>query len=172
MQVIAASGTGCGGDALAGWARVESTGGSLVGVATFQLVRGGTLSTIAGVLSTSGSSVATIPVNDDNTLGARSYATGYAVANPGSQNLNIRVTVLGEDATVLRVIDPPLLNPLKPGWHVARFLWQDLEDQNLRMKGSMILTSQGGETFPVVALVMNQQLFTAIPVIPAKAPDK
>jgi hypothetical protein len=34
----------------------------------------------------------------------------------------------------------------------------------------MVLIGQGGNTFVVVALVLNQGLFTAIPVIPEKAP--
>ena len=48
-----------------GWARVESSGGTLGGVATFALSSGGLLQTIAGVLSAEVTSVATIPVDDD-----------------------------------------------------------------------------------------------------------
>jgi len=156
----------------AGWAHIESSGGTLAGVATFQLVNGGTLATIAGVLSSGATNAATIPVNDDRTLGVRSYITGYAVANPGTEDINIRITVLKPDGSVRQTIDPPLLNPLKPGWHVARFLWEDMNDPNLQLKGSMVLMEQSGKTFSVVALVLNQGLYTAIPVIPAKAPGK
>jgi hypothetical protein len=35
----------------------------------------------------------------------------------------------------------------------------------------MVLIEQAGQQFSVVALVQNQGLFTAIPVIPAKAPN-
>jgi thermitase len=156
----------------AGWARVVSSGGSLSGVATFQLVSNGTMATIAGVLSTEATQAATIPVNDDRTLGVRSYITGYAVANPGGEDINIRITVFRPDGSVLQTIDPQLLNPLKPGWHVARFLWEDMNDPNLQLKGSMVLTERSGKSFSVVALVLNQGLYTAIPVIPEKAPGK
>ncbi len=47
---------------VSGWARVESTGGSLDGVATFQCLNGNALLYIAGVLSMNATPVATIPV--------------------------------------------------------------------------------------------------------------
>jgi hypothetical protein len=131
-------------------------------------MNGNVLQTIAGVLSADATNSATIPVNDNNTLGGQSYTTGYAVANPGSEDVNIRITVLNTDGSVWKILDPPLLNPLKPGTHVARFLWQDLNDPNIQFRGSMVLTTQSARTFAVVALVMNQSLFTAIPVIPAE----
>jgi hypothetical protein len=155
-----------------GWARIDSSSGSLGGVATFQLLNGSTLATIAGVLATGTSGSAAIPVNDDRTLGGRSYVTGYAVANPGGEDINIRITVLRPDGSILKTIDPPLLNPLRPGWHVARFLWEDMNDPALQFRGSMILTEQSGKSFSVVALVLNQGLYTAIPVIPLKPPSE
>ncbi len=63
------------------------------------------------------------------------------------------------------------MNPLRPGCHIARFLW-DINDPALQFRGSMILTEQSGKSFSVVALVLNQGLYTAIPVIPTKAPAK
>ncbi len=155
-----------------GWARIDNTSGSLGGVATFQLLNGSTLATIAGVLATGPSASAAIPVNDDRTLGVRSYITGYAVANPGGEDINIRISVLKLDGSILKTIDPPLLNPLRPGCHIARFLWEDMNDPALQFRGSMILTEQSGKSFSVVALVLNQGLYTAIPVIPTKAPAK
>ncbi len=170
-QVIEASAVNPGATTV-GWAHVESSGGSLGGVATFQLVNGGALTTIAGVLAEDGTDSATIPINDDRTLGAQSYMTGYAVANPGSEDINIRIVVLNPDGSMSTTLDPPDLNPLSPGCHVARFLWEDLGNPNLQFRGSMILSEQAGQAFSVVALVLNQQLYTAIPVIPTKAPGK
>ena len=172
MQLITASAVNPSDATIAGWARAESLGGFLRGVATFQVLKENILKTIAGVLSADATNSATIPVNDNNTLlGGQSYATGYAVANPGNEDVNIRITVLNADGSVWKILDPPLLNPLKPGSHMARFLWQDLDDPNLQFKGSMVLTAQAAKTFAVVALVMNQGQFTAIPVIPKKGPE-
>jgi hypothetical protein len=154
----------------AGWARVESEGGSLGGVATFQFLSGTTLTTIVGVLSADATSSATIPVDDDGTLGAQSRFTGYAVANTGNTDINIRITLVNPDGSLLQTISPATLNPLRPGAHTARFLWQDI-NPSFQFRGSMVLIEQAGQQFSVVALVQNQGLFTAIPVIPAKAPN-
>jgi hypothetical protein len=156
-------------DVTVGWAQLASSGTSLGGVATFQLISNGTLSTIAGVLSANATNVATIPINDDLTLGPKSYSTGYAIANPGSEVINVKIVVLNPDGSVSSGLDPIAINP---GCHISRFLWQDLNDASFRFKGSMILTEQSGKAFSVVALVLNQGLYTAIPVIPAKAPGK
>jgi thermitase len=171
MQLITASAVNPSETIRTGWARAEGTGGLVRGVATFQVVKENALKTIAGVLSSGATNSATIPVNDNNTLGDKSYTTGYAVANPGSEDINIRITVLNADGSIWKILDPSLLNPLRPGSHVARFLWQDLNDSIIQFRGSMVLTAQAAKTFAVVALVMNQSQFTAIPVIPTKGPE-
>jgi hypothetical protein len=164
-QVIQATSSG---PTVTGWARVESEGGSINGVGTFQLAPGGTLSTIAGVLASPSVSVVTIPVNDD---AAQNRFTGYAVANPGSANVNIRIVLVNSNGTPSQTLNPAALNPLGPGRQFAGFLWQDLANPNLQFRGSMVLISQGGAQFAVVALVQDRGLFTAIPVIPSKAPN-
>jgi hypothetical protein len=170
MQSITAGAINPGDAAKTGWARVESSGGFPAGVATFQLMNAGALAAIVGVLSADATNAATIPVDDDRTLGAKSRITGYAVANPGSQDINIKVVLLNPDGSIARSIEPPGLNPLKPGCHAAGFLWQDLNDPNLVFRGSAVLLDQSGKTFSIVALVLNQGLYTSIPVIPAKTP--
>jgi thermitase len=153
---------------VAGWGRVESSGGSVSGVATFQLAEGNKLTTIAGVLAAAATSAAGIPLNDDISQGLGiGYSTGYAIANPGDEDVNVTVTMLNSDGSFYRTISPEGLNPLKPGWHVARFLWEDLGDDHFNFQGSMVLTESSGKAFCVVALVMNRKLFTAIPVISA-----
>jgi len=169
-QFITASPASPGDDLKAGWARVESSGGPLAGVATFQLVNGTALATIAGVFSAEATSAATIPVDDDGTPGfALGRFTGYAVANPENSSMNIKIVLVNPDGSISQTLSPQLLNPLLPGSHVARFLWQDLNNLNLKFQGSMVLIEQGGKKFSVVALVQNQGLFTAIPVLPTKA---
>jgi thermitase len=165
-QTITANPVNQGDPTSAGWARVESSGGSLQGVATFQLVNSNTLTTIVGVLSAAATDSATIPIDDDRTQGIFSRVTGYSVANPGSEDLYIQIVLKNADGSVSKTIDPQMLNPLRPGCHVARFLWEDLNEPNLRFKGSMVLAAQGAKPFSVVALVLNQGLYTAIPVIP------
>jgi hypothetical protein len=149
---------------VAGWARVESSGGTLGGVATFEYAPGGTLSTIAGVLSAESVQFATIPVDDNH---AQGRDTGYAVANPSSTDtINIKVvpvSALGVEQASLATIT------LGPGAQKARFLFEDASPP-WQFQGSVVLIEQSGKRFAVVALVFNQSLYTAIPVIPAKAP--
>jgi hypothetical protein len=166
-QIITADAANPGDPTSAGWARVESTGGSLQGVATFQLSVGNTLQTIVGVLSAAATSLATIPIDDDHTI---FQDTGYAIANPSNSNINIKIVLLHPDGTVHTTLFPPALNPLPPGGHVATFVWQDLNDAFLLFRGSMVMIEQASIPFSVTALVLNNGLFTAIPVIPSAAP--
>ena len=149
-----------------GWAKVESVGGSPGGVATFQFAENGILKTIVGVLASDQVNAATIPVDDDASQG---QLTGYAFANPGAQNLNIRIVLVNSQGVPIRTIRPQGLNPLIPGGHYARFLFEDLSDQNLKFNGSIVAIADGTDKFSIVALVQNQGLLTAIPVTPGKA---
>jgi hypothetical protein len=147
----------------AGWARVESSGGTLSGVATFQLVSGGKLATVAGVLSAETVDSATIPVNDDDAAG---IYTGYAVANPSSTDtVSIKVVTVREDGTTAATLAPITL---QPGQQIAQFFFQD-PAASKTFKGTAVLIGQNAKKFSVVALVQNQGLFTAIPVTAGKA---
>jgi len=155
----------------AGWARVESTGGALGGVATFQLESESRLISIAGVLSAEQTHVATIPAIDDIREGRY---TGYAAANHGSSNIFVRIVMVNADGTIRQTLRPPMLNPLEPGRQIARFLFQDVNDPEFKFQGSMILIADDDRDFSVVALVQSEgaagPLYTAIPVIPSKTP--
>ena len=56
---------------------------------------------------------------------------------------------------------------LAPKGQIARYLYQDLARP--QFKGSMVFRAQEGGSFVAAALAHHQKLFTAIPVIPAKA---
>jgi hypothetical protein len=150
-----------------GWARVESSGGSLGGVATFQYTQGGVLTVVVGVLSSPATSVATIPLDDDH---VSQQDTGYAIANPGSTPINVKVIFVHPDGTIHMTLNPPALNALAPGGHVAVFLWQDANDPFFLFRGTVVLIEQSGKPFSVVALVLNKGLFTAVPVLASAAP--
>lgn len=147
----------------AGWARLESAGGAVSGVATFQLVTGGKLATIAGVLGSETVENATIPVDDD--VAANRY-TGYAVANPGTDSVTIKVVTVKQDGTAGATLANIVLGP---GGQKAQFVSND-PAASQKFQGSVVLMGQGGKKFSVVALVQNQGLYTAIPIVAAKAP--
>ena len=145
-----------------GWARVESSGGQIGGVGTFQYFgTGGGLVTTAGVLSASAATVATIPVDNDD---SQSREVGYALANIGTSPLTVKVDVVDNTGTVQKTYNIPL----NAGAQIAKFLFQD-DATFSKFKGSMVLMAQGTGSFAVVALVQNGTLYTVIPVIPAKA---
>ncbi len=143
-----------------GSARVESAGGTLAGVAAFQLLEGVKLKSVAGVLSAQPADSAVIPVDND---AANDRYTGFAVANTGTSDVHIQVTVLGEDGLVAAKQQPAELNPLAAGQQVARFLHEYKTDW-ATFRGSIQLTAQAGEKFAAVALVQNKGQYTAVPV--------
>ena len=75
-----------------GWAELESTGGSLTGVATYEDVSGGIMQYIVGVLQSPFLQFATIPVDNDNT---QDKQMAYAIVNPSSQTISIKLALVG-----------------------------------------------------------------------------
>jgi len=162
VTVLAANPVSAGAATQTGWARIESSGGQIGGVATFQLFDAkGTLTTIAGVLSGDSLAAASIPVDNDD---SQTRQVGYALANPGTDPLTVKVDVVTSSGTVQKSFNIPLA----PGAQIAKFLWQD-DATYLKFRGSMVLIGQGTGKFVVVALVQNGSLYTVIPVIPGKA---
>ncbi len=167
-EIITATALDPNGPVQTGWARVESTGGTLAGVATFQYSPSGSLQTVAGVLSSSATPVATIPVGNNHTQGVD---TGFAVANPSATDtLSIKVVKVTADGFPSGSYGPVVL---PPSGQTAIFLYQ-IDSSFSTFQGSAVLIEASGKSFGVVALVqVNGQtgpLFTAIPVVPAKAP--
>ena len=162
IQILTATSINAADPTIAGWARVESSGGQLGGVGTFQYFgSGGSLITTAGVLSADAINVATIPVDNDD---SKSRQVGYALANVGTGPLTVKVVVVDNSGTMQKTFNITL----NPGAQLAKFLFQD-DATFSTFKGSMVLMGQGTGSFAVVALVQNGSLYTVIPVIPAKA---
>jgi hypothetical protein len=109
--------------------------------------------------------VATLPVDNDD---AENRFTGFAVANHNTDDIGVRIVTLDERGAVSDVITPPDLNPLPPGHQAAKFLHEYLPGR-LKFRGSAVLIARGGKKFSVVALLSNQGLLTAIPVVAEKA---
>jgi hypothetical protein len=108
-----------------------------------------------------------MPVDNDD---RENRFTGFAVANPSNENINVTLYALDEKGGITDVLSPPELNPLGPLKQVAKFLQRVCPDKAeiQRLDGS---GRTGGKTFAVVALVQAQGLVTVIPVIPSKAPQ-
>jgi sugar lactone lactonase YvrE len=147
-----------------GWAKVESTGGSLEGVASYQSAFQGTIQNAAGVLSSQLIQFATIQVDDESSQGR---STAYAIANPTDQILAVKVALVDSDGVV---VDDTIILTLNPGQQIARYFNQDFPNRPT-FQGVMVLRAQGAGTFIAVALVQDGKLFTAIPVMPGKPPN-
>jgi hypothetical protein len=164
ITVMAATPVGSSDPTKTGWARIESSGGQIGGVATFQLFdSNGNLTTAAGVLSADAVSAATIPVDNDN---AQNRQVGYALANPSNVPLTIKAVVLDNAGNVQK----SFTIQLAPGAQTAAFLWQN-DASFLKFRGTLVLISQSSTNFSVTSLVQNGSLYTAIPVIPSKDPN-
>ena len=147
-----------------GWARFESATSGVTGLSTFLLADGLTLRSVAGVFASQPVEFATIGV--DNSL-LQSRFTGFSIANPTNENMNVRLVVLNAEGNITETISPPELNPLGPGRQVSKFLHEYLPARST-FRGSMVLAAQGGRRFVATALIQFQGLLTATPVTPDK----
>ncbi len=159
---FSASGLTAGSPTTVGWAQLQCIGGSLSAVATFEYAAGGKTQTMVGVLQSEPLQSATIPIDNDDSQGKQIV---YAVANPSDQHITIKLTLVGQNGTV---VNDTVTVPLGPGEQTARYVWQDLAVP--RFKGSLVLRAQSGLTFFAVALVEKQGVYALIPLIPGKAP--
>jgi uncharacterized repeat protein (TIGR01451 family) len=150
-----------------GWGRLLPSTASVSGVASFDYLQRSILLSTAGIFGGYPVNMATMPVNNDD---REDRFTGFAVANPSSENISITLYVLDENGGITDVLNPPELNPLGPLKQAAKFL-HEYVPAKVRFKGSMVLTGQNGKTFAVVGLLQAQGLVTEIPVIPSKSPQ-
>ncbi len=146
----------------AGWARLESTSGSLTGVATCEYAIEDHVLTTVAFPQAQLLQIATIPVETDT---ARDMKVAYGIANPGMQPISIRLYLIGPDGAV---VDDSVTVTLGPRQQIARYLWQDFARENF--KGSVVLQSQTGASFIAVALAENQGLYSVIPLLPGGFP--
>jgi IPT/TIG domain len=147
-----------------GWARFESTSAGVAGLSTFLLSEGLTLRSVAGVFASQPVEFATIGL--DNSLSQGRF-TGFSIANPTNENINIRLVVLNADGNITDTLSPPELNPLGPQRQVSKFLHEYLPAR-ATFRGSMVLVAQSGRRFVATALIQFQGLLTATPVTPDK----
>jgi hypothetical protein len=117
------------------------------------------LNSIVGVPASKSVKFATIPINDDAAAG---HLTGYAIANPGSKGIPIRIEVFDTAGRLKSTIVRPVL--LGAGAQIARFLWEELGNPTLRFQGSLTISSEGN-SFVAAGLVLNHGLMTVVPVI-------
>jgi len=147
-----------------GWGRFESTSGGVVGLATFLLADGLNLRSVAGVFGSQPVEFATIGV--DNSLSQGRF-TGFSIANPTNESINIRVVVLNAEGNITETLTPPELNPLGPQRQISKFLHEYLPAR-ATFRGSVVLAAQAGRRFVATALIQFQGLLTATPVTPDK----
>ena len=146
-----------------GWARVVGETGNVKGVLTFQRQIGTQLTGLASVLSADQISAGLIPIDNNWNLNRQ---VGFAIANQGTNDIHIRFIVFDEDGNVLTTLDAPDLNPLRPGQQISKFLWQYFP-QYADFRGSvMIVATEADARFIAVALSMNRDLMTVIPILP------
>ncbi len=144
-----------------GWATIATSGGVLNAVATLHLMAGGVTQATAGILPSQPMRYATIPIDDDSSQGR---LTAYAVANPTSQKLVIKLALVDQDG---QVVDDSVTFTLEPKQQSGRYFLGDMARP--QFKGSLVLRAQEGGSFIAVALRQYQTLFAVVPVISGKA---
>lgn len=147
-----------------GWANIVYQSGIVYAVATYKYRPSGALTTSVGILSSQLAGYATIPVDNDDSQGRY---TGFAIANPSSGSINVRLITLDQNGLLVDNVAPAGLNPLGPNQQISAFLHQYVPRSTF--KGTMILSVQGGQQAVMTALVLEQGIYSAIPVVPDKS---
>jgi hypothetical protein len=140
-----------------GWARLESSGGSLNGMATYEYVSGGIEKCFVNFPQSQPLQLAAVPVEMDNNIGK---LPAYAIANPNAQAISIKMTLIAQDGTV---VDDSVTINLGPGEQIVRYLVQDLAINQFR--GVLVFRAQGTQTFVALALLDKKGQLAAIPLI-------
>jgi hypothetical protein len=117
------------------------------------------------VLASQPTDSATIPVDNDDAL---ERFTGVALANPGDQEIRVRIHIIDSDGNVTETVSPVSLNPLGARNQVAVFLHQ-LAPATMRFRGSMVLSTGGSGQLVATALLQDRGMLSAIPVVNGRA---
>jgi trimeric autotransporter adhesin len=144
-----------------GWGRLEAPEGLLAGTATIEYAAGGKQA-IVSFPQAQPLQYAEGPVENDSRQGKQ---VAYAIANPGTQTITVKLTLMKQDGTVVGDAIPLTLGP---GQQIAKYLSQDLAPTDF--KGSLILEGQAGASFVGIAILDNQDLLTSIPFVAKNAP--
>jgi hypothetical protein len=163
-KIITMNPVNSGDPAKVGWATVSVNGAKVYGVATYKQTISGILTTSIGVLSTPPVNYATIPVDNDSSQGRY---TGFAIANPGSTNIYIKVVAVDQNGLPDSGVQPAKLNPIGPNEQVAIFL-HELIPSRANFKGTVILRVLNNKQAVITALVQDHGIFSAIPVVADK----
>lgn len=110
-----------------------------------------------GVLATPLHINATLPINTAN-----GNDTGFAIANPGSSAINLRLVQVDGSGNVVQSVDPPSLNPLAANAQIAIFVDQlGFNAISNLSTGSVQIQNKGTGKFSALGLLLkNAQLAT------------
>jgi sugar lactone lactonase YvrE len=158
---LSVSGWSTGGPVQVGWGQLNSTSGSLTGVATYEYLVGSTLQKTAGALQSPLLQYATIAVDNDSSQGKQ---TAYVIANPSDEAISVQLAFVEQNGALSNATTLTL----GPKQQIAEYVSRDLAPTNF--KGTLVIQGQAGESFVAVAVLDTQGLLTAIPVISGKAP--
>lgn len=147
---------------VSGWALFDSTP-HLQGVATLDYRAGASLTSTAGVISTSPATRLIVPVEVSNTVN-----TGVAIANVQSNSsVTVRLRVYNESGFEVANTSDPRLNPLQPQNQIADFVASFFASLATPFKGSLGVEVVGAGTVAVTGLTIKEGLLSAIPAIDA-----
>lgn len=150
------------GPATVGHATVTSVGGPIDCFSSFAISEGSKLLTTATVLGHVPSQVLSLPVEVSS-----ESQTGIAIANPGSDPVKVRLSLLNPAGTVTGSLVPAILNPLPAGGQVAAFLGELFPDVK-QFQGTLRIEVEGMGTTLATGIVVRQGLYSAVPVTPVE----
>jgi len=140
-----------------GWARYSGSGGKVSGFATFQSFQSGFVKAAAGMLSSNLSLSVTIPAGFNMLL---DQYVGYALANPGTEEVIVRVALYSAEGVPAA---EPFTITLDPGQQKAQFVHENFPDL-VDFDGTLVVTSESGGPFLATALSQIKGALAMLPV--------
>lgn len=116
-----------------------------------------------GVLSAPIRSFATLVLDTAN-----GNDTGIAIANPGTESINLSLAYADETGSVKETVSPPELNPLAPNAQIAKFVDQFAFTQIANKSSGSIQIINKGTTggFSAFALLLKDGALSSTAVVP------
>jgi len=141
-----------------GHAIVTSLGGAIDCFSSFAVTEGSKLLTTATVFGHVPGKALSLPVQVDS-----ESQTGIAIANPGSDPVKVRLSLLNAGGTVTSSSVPTILNPLPAGGQVAAFPGELFPDVK-QFQGTLRIEVEGIGEVVATGIVVRQGLLSAGPV--------
>jgi hypothetical protein len=143
-----------------GWAHIQTTQSMIQATLTYRTRTEGALRSVTAASAARPTNYFVTPINNNDDEGRFS---GFVLANPSEEELNLLVITVDEHGDFLELANPPELNPLPPQGQAKIFLHDILPETTLQ-QGSVIVIDELGRSFLGATIMVENGLVYLMPV--------